>query len=111
MEGENGATGHCAKAVAVVISLTIILRLCSSQKGSKRHNWKQRWFSIEGKNLVYYKGKSKRRRLGSVDLRGCKVDAVKNEVRTGKKSKENKAKSSAAATHAPTHATLSTETR
>jgi hypothetical protein len=35
--------------------------------------------------LVYYKGQGKKKRLGSVDLRGCKVDAVKNEVRMRKK--------------------------
>lgn len=49
------------------------------KKGSKRHNWNQRWFAIEGQTLAYYKGQNKKKMLGSLDLRGCKVDAVKNE--------------------------------
>ncbi|GMH87317.1 hypothetical protein TL16_g10815 [Triparma laevis f. inornata] len=48
------------------------------KKGQKRHNWKQRFFSIEGPMLVYYKDQNKSTKLGSVDLRGAKVDVVKH---------------------------------
>ncbi|GMH87367.1 hypothetical protein TrST_g11877 [Triparma strigata] len=48
------------------------------KKGQKRHNWKQRYFCIEGPLLVYYKEEAKNTKLGSVDLRGAKVDVVKH---------------------------------
>ena len=48
------------------------------KKGQKRHNWKRRYFAVEGHMLVYYKDETMNKRLGAVDLRGGKVDVVRH---------------------------------
>jgi len=52
-------------------------------KDEFRKGWKERWFSLHGFTLHYYKKKDDRSPKGEIDLRAAKID-VADEAKTGK---------------------------
>ncbi|GMI56606.1 hypothetical protein ScalyP_jg5563 [Parmales sp. scaly parma] len=54
------------------------------KKGSFRHNWKLRYFELEGNLLKYYSNEKKSSSKGILDMTGGEVEAVKNEHHVNK---------------------------